>query len=192
MKIFSNIYNKVMHVSRSKYASFILGVVSFFEAIFLPLPPDILLVSMVMSDKTRYIKYFSITLLFSILGGISGYFIGMFCIDLAYKYIVLYGYADSYMQVQTWFSYWGFWIIFVAGFTPIPYKLFTLGAGSFHMSLLPFIVASIISRGLRYGLISCITKIFESRITSSIVKYIDLVGWMTVLIFAVYYYFRWV
>jgi membrane protein YqaA with SNARE-associated domain len=190
MKIFSNIYNKAMRVSRHKYASVILGGVSFIEAIFFPLPPDVLLVSMVLADKSKYFRYFLITLIFSILGGIFGYFLGMFFIDLIYQYIVMYGYEASYMQVHTWFEVWGFWIVFIAGFTPIPYKLFTIGAGSFHMDLLPFVVASVISRGLRFGLISFFTSVFESKFTKVAVKYIDLIGWISVLVLMIYFYFK--
>ncbi len=189
MKIFSKIYSKAMHISESKFATYILGFVSFIESIFFPLPPDILLISMVLANKRKSFRYFTITLVFSILGGITGYFIGMFFIEFVYKYIVMYGYESAYSQVQNWFSEWGFWIVFIAGFTPIPYKIFTIGAGSFQMQLLPFVVASTISRGLRFGLVSFLVSKFEARFTKIAVKYIDLVGWLIVVLLILYFYF---
>ncbi|NQY42258.1 MAG: DedA family protein [Legionellales bacterium] len=190
MKIFSKLYNKAMHISDSKYAVYILAVVSFIESIFFPLPPDVLLISMVLANKSKAFKYFMITLLFSILGGIAGYFVGMFFIEFVYKYIVSYGYESAYIQVQHWFTKWGFWIVFIAGFTPIPYKIFTIGAGSFQMGLFPFIVASVISRGLRFGLVSFLVGKFEAKFTKIAVKYIDLIGWLMVVLLGLYFYIR--
>ena len=112
----------------------------------------------------------------------------MFFIDVVYGYIVSFGYEPSYILVQHWFEEWGFWAVFVAGFTPIPYKIFTISAGAFHMNLVSFIVASFISRGLRFGLVCfCVYK-FESQFTKIASRYIDLIGWISVLILVILYF----
>ena len=189
MNIFSLAYQKILLLSKSKYAQYFLFLISYIEAIFLPFPPDIMLITLIFADKLKWMKFVLITLIGSVLGGIAGYYIGFYCIDLVYPYIIDFGYNDSYLLVQDWFSKGGFWIVFVAGFTPIPYKIFTIGAGAFQMNLPIFILASIVSRGARFGLVGFICRKFESSFTKNFVKYLDLIGWTSVLIILIYFYF---
>ncbi len=188
MRLFSNIFDKVMKLSKAKHAPSILGAFSFLESIIIPIAVDVLLISMVLADKSKALKYFTITIAFSLFGGVFGSCLGMFFIDVVYGYIVSFGYEPSYILVQHWFEEWGFWAVFVAGFTPIPYKIFTISAGAFHMNLVSFIVASFISRGLRFGLVCfCVYK-FESQFTKIASRYIDLIGWISVLILVILYF----
>ena len=188
MKIFSYLYDRVLGISKSKKAPFFLGCLSFFEAIFIPLPPDILLVAMTLADKAKVVKYVSIVLICSVLGGVTGYYLGMFSIDLLYTYIVSFGYESSYLTVQNWFVQWGFWVVFLAGFTPIPYKIFTVGAGAINMALFPFIVASVISRGLRFAMVGFSVYKLEEKFTKVAAKYMDLIGWSVLLLSIILYY----
>lgn len=189
MKLFSFAYNKIIALSKTEQAPYFLGGISFIEAIFLPFPPDIMLATMVLANKKKWLRYCVITLLSSVAGGVLGYFLGLYFIDIIHPYIVTLGYENSYLQVQHWFEAWGFLIVFVAGFTPIPYKLFTIGAGAFAMNLALFVIASMISRGARYALISYIAYRFEEKLTNLLVRYLDYFGWISIILLAGYFYF---
>ena len=188
MRLFSLAYNKIIELSKSDKAAYFLGGISFIEAIFLPFPPDIMLAAMVLAEKRKWFKYCLITLVSSVAGGVLGYLLGLYCIDIIHPYIVSFGYINSYNQVQEWFATWGFWIVFVAGITPIPYKIFTVGAGAFVMNLPLFILASIISRGARYILIGYVAYRFEEKLTNLLVRYLDYCGWIAVALLATYFY----
>ena len=187
MRIFSYIYHHVMSISRHRNASATLALVTFIEAILLPFPPDILLMSMTLADKSKWIRFSNIATIFSVIGGIIGYMLGAFFIDAVYGYVVQFGYQESYQLVQLWFIKWGFWVVFLAGFTPIPYKIFTIASGAFHLNFIVFVVASIISRGARFFLVSYLIYRFEDKFKKFAIKYLDIIGWGTVLIAIVAY-----
>lgn len=183
----SRLYNKAIAYAEHKKAAYWLACLSFIEAIFFPLPPDILLVGMVLSARSKWLRYALIAACFSVLGGIFAYYIGVVFIDLVAEYINYFGYTNSYLQVKLWFQAWGFWAVFIAGFTPVPYKIFTLAAGSFQMSLMDFCIASFISRCLRFALVAYIAQRIGSKINLIGTKYIDPIGWGIILFTIVYY-----
>ena len=149
MRLFSGIYTKVMSWSRHQYATYWLAVVSFTESSFFVIPPDVMLAPMTLAKPEKAWFYASLTTLASVLGGLLGYVIGVFAIEMVEPWLHDLDYFDSYQLAQAWFSKWGFWAIFLAGFTPIPYKIFTIAAGAAAMALVPFIFGSLIGRGLR-------------------------------------------
>ena len=150
MTIFSKLYQKILQWAKHRHAPYYLAGVSFAESSFFPLPPDILLISMGLAKPHRVWHYAALTTLMSVLGGIFGYFIGVFFLHFIFPSIVYFGYLPAYQMVQTWFQHWGFWAIVIAGFAPIPYKVFTVGAGAIRMVFLPFVLASFLGRGLRF------------------------------------------
>ena len=141
--MFSKIFSKIIIWSRTKNSIRILSFISFIEAIFFPLPPDMLLIPMCLASRKKAFHFAAITTFFSVLGGVFGYLIGMFMYDSTYLFMVDLGYQEKILQVKQFFSDWGIWIILLAGFTPIPYKLFTIIAGALSMPFFGFIFALI-------------------------------------------------
>ena len=146
-----------MTFANHKNAPAYLGALSFFEAFIVPIPPDFILIPMSIAAKHKAWFYAFITSLFSVLGGLFGYLIGVFLYESVGLWIVdLYGMQDHFDLIQTWYGEYGIWMIFFAGFLPIPYKVFTIASGVFAMALLPFLVGSIIGRSTRFFLVSAI------------------------------------
>lgn len=141
-------------MARHRHAQYYLAVLSFTESSFFPIPPDAMLAPMSLARPERAWYYATLTTVMSVLGGLAGYLIGWLAFDLIEPALHAAGYWELYLAVREWFDRWGFWAIFIAGFSPIPYKLFTIAAGVISMPLLPFIVASIIGRGGRFYLVA--------------------------------------
>lgn len=182
MKLFSYLYDRMLAWSGHQHARYYLAGVSFAESSFFPIPPDIMLISMGLAKPTRAWHYAVITTLFSVLGGCFGYLLGYFCIHIIEPKILNSAYALSYEQIRQWFNQFGVWIILLAGFTPIPYKLFTITAGIMHMLFLPFVLASIFGRGLRFFLVSGLLVVFGARLEPHIRRWIDWLGWITIIL----------
>ncbi len=187
MKIFSHLYQKVLTWSKSRRAPYFLAGVSFAESSFFPIPPDVMLISMGMVKPQSVWQYALITTFFSVLGGIFGYFIGAYAIHLLLPLIHSVGYYESYQMVQQYFVLYGIAFIFIAGFTPIPYKLFTIAAGSMHMSLIAFILTSVVGRGMRFFLVSGLMYYKGEKIAQHLEKHIEWLGWMVLAIVLVLY-----
>lgn len=184
--MFRYLYDKVLNWSHHRHAPYYLAGVSFAESSFFPIPPDIMLIPMVMSKPEKAWDFAAITTISSILGGILGYLIGYFAFEwLGQPLIQAFGYEEQYHTLVSWFAKYGFIAVVLAGFTPIPYKLFTLAAGATQMALLPFIVGSIVGRGLRFYLVAALIRYLGKRLEPMIVRYMDAIGWGTILVTAV-------
>lgn len=134
-----------------------------------------------MAKPQRAWSYAGITTLFSILGGIFGYFIGaFFFLTVGNKLVETLGYQHEFSQVVAWFKDYGVWAVILAAFTPIPYKIFTIAAGVTGMPLIGFVTGSIVGRGGRFFLVAILAKLFERHILDKILDYIDIIGWVTV------------
>ena len=192
MQIFAPVYDAVIRFSRRKDAPYYLSVLSFVESFILPFPPpDVMLAPMSVAQPRKAMRFASITLFFSVLGGLVGYAIGAFLFDLAEPLIVDWGYQARFDTVMQWFAAWGFWAVLVAGFSPVPYKIFTIAAGVLNLALLPFLLASIIGRGARFFLLAwCLAK-FGPSIEARLIRYIEVVGWAVVvaLLLAIAFYY---
>mgnify|MGYP001172893046 FL=1 len=180
MQIFSPLYRRAMAWSRHRHAPWYLGAVSFTESSFFPLPPDVMLAPMSLANPSRAWRFALLTTLASVVGGLFGYAIGYFAFDLIEPWLRESRYWAAYQTAEVWFEKWGFWAIFVAGFSPIPYKVFTIAAGALSMALLPFTLASIIGRGLRFFLVAGLMKWGGARMEALLHRYIDRLGWATV------------
>lgn len=173
--------------SRDPKAPYFLASVSFMESSFFPIPPDVMLISMGMVKPKSVWQYAFITTVFSVLGGILGYVIGAYAITWILPMIKSMGYYDNYLNVQAYFRDYGIGFVIVAGFTPIPYKLFTIAAGTMNMALLPFIVASIIGRGMRFFLVATVMYYQGEKIEKKLTQHIEKLSWLIVGIFLLGY-----
>lgn len=180
MRIFSPLYERAMRWARHRHAPWYLGGLSFAESSFFPIPPDVMLAPMSLANPARAWWFAGLTTLASVIGGLFGYLIGVFAFDFVAPLIQDAGYWPQYLEARAWFDRWGFWAIFLAGFSPIPYKVFTITAGVISMSLAPFMLASLIGRGARFFLVASLMAWGGERMEGVLRRYIDRVGWITV------------
>jgi membrane protein YqaA with SNARE-associated domain len=178
--LFGKLYDRAMTWARHPHASWYLGALSFAESSFFPVPPDVMLAPMSLSRPGRAWRYAALTTLTSVLGGLLGYLIGLFLFDLVQPLLHRFGYWDAYLLARDWFDRWGFWAIFLAGFSPIPYKVFTISAGAVAMSIGPFVLASLIGRGARFFLVSGLMRWGGETMEKKLRTHVELLGWATV------------
>ena len=182
--MFNNLYKKCLDLAAHKSSKYYLAAVSFIESSFFPIPPDVMVVPMVISKKDDFFKIFLITTIFSVLGGILGYFIGAFFFDIGMQVVTFYGYEDKLISLKNnlinsegfyaWLS-----ILFLAGFTPLPYKVFTIASGLIGFNILVFIIISLISRGLRFFIVSYLSYKFGNLFTKFMEKHGS--KWFTII-----------
>ena len=181
MRIFSPLYDLALKWSRHPHAERYLAGVSFAESSFFPIPPDVLLAPMALARPERWWRLAAITTVTSVLGGLFGYLIGYVAIEAVTPVLHRVGYWQHFETAHDWFERYGFWAIFVAGFTPIPYKVFTIAAGAAHMGLLPFTLGSLVGRGARFLLVAGLVRWGGAPIEHQIRRYIDGIGWATLV-----------
>ena len=196
--MFQTLYKKCLELAAHKSSNFYLGLVSFIESSFFPIPPDAMIIPMVIAKKKEYLKIFLIASIFSVLGGIFGYLIGYFFFDLAMYVIEFYGYQDKVENLKLsmsqgsglllWLS-----ILFLAGFTPLPYKAFTISSGLIAFNLPIFIIVSLISRSLRFFIVAYLSYRFGELFTEYMEKHgskwFTIIGIIIVIIFIIIYLF---
>ncbi len=196
--MFQRLYKKCLELAAHKSSNFYLGLVSFIESSFFPIPPDAMIIPMVIAKKKEYLKIFLIASIFSVLGGIFGYLIGYLFFDLAIYVIEFYGYEDKVENLKlsmsqgsgflTWLS-----ILFLAGFTPLPYKAFTISSGLIAFNLPIFIIVSLISRSLRFFIVAFLSYKFGELFTEYMEKHgskwFTIIGIIIVIIFIIIYLF---
>lgn len=191
MRIFTALYEKMMEYSRHPHAPYYLFGLSFAESSFFPIPPDVMLAPMALAKPDQAWTYATLTTIASVLGGLLGYLIGAVAFNFVHPYIISFGYEQTYQHIETWFNLWGFWIIFIAGFAPIPYKLFTVAAGAMKIALLPFVLGSIVGRGGRFFLVTLVIKLGGVRMEQIVAKYIERISWVVIiLLIAGYWYWH--
>ena len=174
--MFNTLYKKCLILASHKSSKYYLALVSFIESSFFPIPPDVMVIPMVISKKTNFIKIFLIATIFSVLGGLLGYFIGAFFFDIAMQIMSFYGYEEkltslknNLMNNESFYAWIG--ILFLAGFTPLPYKVFTIASGLIGFNILIFILISLISRGLRFFIVSYLSYKFGDLFTEFMDKH---------------------
>ncbi len=185
MKLFSPLYRKALAWSRHPHAPRYLGAMSFAESSFFPVPPDVMLAPMCLASPARAWYFALLTTLASVAGGLFGYAIGYFALDAVLPWLEHSRYWPAYQTAVSWFERWGFAAVFIAGFSPIPYKVFTIAAGALSMALLPFALASIVGRGMRFFLVAGLMAWGGARMEALLHRYVDRVGWATVVLVAV-------
>ncbi len=169
-----------MRAAAHQHAPKALCALSFAESSFFPIPPDVMLAPMALGRPQRALWFAFLCTLFSVLGGVLGYLIGFFAFDLIAEFLQTTRYWETYLETREWFQKWGVWLVFVAGFSPIPYKLFTITAGVMAQPLVLFVIASFIGRGARFFLVAGLLKYLGARIEPLLVRYIEWLGWLFV------------
>jgi membrane protein YqaA with SNARE-associated domain len=188
MRMFSLLYDRVLVWSRHPHAHWYLGALSFAESSFFPIPPDEMLAPMVLARREKAWSFATLTTITSVVGGIAGFAIGMVAIEWVQPALERFGYLDAYQRAQDWFVEYGFWAILAAGFSPIPYKVFTIAAGAMSMMFLPFVAASIVGRGGRFFLVAALIFWGGERFEQNLRRYVDLLGWLFVVLCIVAYF----
>ena len=194
--MFNSLYKKCLHLAAHKSSKYYLAAVSFIESSFFPIPPDVMVIPMVISKKDDFFKIFLISTIFSVLGGILGYFIGAFFFDMGMQIMTFYGYEDKLISLKNnlintegFYAWLG--ILFLAGFTPLPYKVFTIASGLIGFNILIFIVISLISRGLRFFIVSYLSYKFGDLFTLFMKKHgsksFTIIGILIVIIVIIIY-----
>ena len=194
--MFNKLYKKCLELAAHKSSKLYLAIVSFVESSFFPVPPDVMIIPMVISKKNDYIKIFLITTIFSVLGGMLGYFIGAFFFEFGSQIMSFYGYETKLSNIKNnlitsdgfyaWLS-----ILFLAGFTPLPYKVFTIASGLIGFNFFIFIFISLISRGLRFYIVAYLSYKFGDLFTKFMhehgTRWFTIVGILIVIIAVVIY-----
>lgn len=169
------LYDWTMGLAAHRRASWALGVVSFVESSVFPIPPDVLLIPMVLADRQRAWRYALICTITSVLGGLLGYAIGLFLFEqFGEPLLSLYGYSDKFDVFQEKYEEWGAWAVFIAGVTPFPYKVITILSGVAALDPITFVVASVLARGVRFFLIAALLWKFGEPIREFIEKRLQL------------------
>ncbi|GAA6172282.1 YqaA family protein [Colwellia sp. KU-HH00111] len=192
MKLFSAIYEWTLKWAEHKFAPAMLALLTFAESVFFPIPPDVLLAPMVLAKPQKAWRLASLTTIASILGGCVGYMLGYLMFEPWIQPLITeFGYQARFDTAMVWFGKWGVWVVFIAGFSPIPYKLFTVSAGFLQMAFLPFLIASTVGRGLRFFLVAGIIQWGGSAMEQKLRQWVDVLGWLLViLILCAYFIFR--
>ncbi len=180
-------YDKTMQWSRHRFATFWLCLVSFIEAIFFPIPPDVMLIPMSMSKPQSALKFAFYTALASAVGGMIGYGLGYYAFDYVQEYIVKLGYQSQWDKAISWFEQWGILVVFVAGFSPIPYKIFTIASGVMQMAFLPFVLTAFISRFARFLVVAKLAAWGGEKFAAKLRRSIELIGWSVVVLAVIVY-----
>ena len=189
--MFNNLYKKSLNLAAHKSSKYYLAFVSFIESSFFPIPPDIMVIPMVISKKKEFFKIFLIATIFSVLGGILGYLIGAFFFDIGMQIMNFYGYENKFILIKNnlinnegFYAWLG--ILCLAGFTPLPYKVFTIASGLIGFNIIIFIIVSLISRGLRFFLISYLSykfgDLFNQFMDEHGSKWFTIIGILIVII----------
>jgi membrane protein YqaA with SNARE-associated domain len=187
MRLFGPLYDRVLAWAAHKHAPRYLGALSFAESSFFPVPPDVMLAPMTLARPEAAARLALLTTIASVLGGIAGYAIGYFAMDLAEPWMREAGYWEGYLEVRHWFERWGFWAVLAAGFSPIPYKLFTIAAGTLAMFLPAFVAASVVGRGARFFLVAYLVRWGGPAVERRLRTHVEILGWTFVVLLAIAY-----
>ena len=194
--MFKQLYQKTLKLAAHKSAKFYLALISFIESSFFPIPPDIMIVPMVIAKKVDYIKIFVIATLFSTLGGLFGYFIGSSFIDMAMKVVEFYNYENKVLDLKSNLSsgtglYVWLATLFLAGFTPLPFKVFTITSGIISFNLFIFFFICLLARGLRFFIVAYLSfkfgEIFSKFMEKEAAKWFTVIGLIIVTISGIIY-----
>ena len=182
----AQIYDRLLVLVSSRQAPAYLGGLSFSEAVILPIPPDFLLIPMVLAQRSKAWYFAALTTITSVLGGLAGYLIGVFLYDSVGVWLIeLYGLEEYFQTLNTWYDEYGIWMVLISGFLPIPYKVFTIASGVFAMAAIPFIIGSVIGRGARFFAVSAICYWAGDSVHYIMQRYAAPIGWLLTILVVV-------
>jgi len=194
--MFTQLYNKCLKLAAHKYSNYFLAIVSFLESSFFPIPPDVMIAPMAIAKKNDFFKIFLVATIFSVLGGMAGYMLGAYFFDFAMNIVEFYNYEEKVIDLKNTLTqgdgfYTWLGILFLAGFTPLPYKVFTIVSGLISFNFAIFILISLISRGLRFFIVSYLSSKFGDTFTEFMNRYgqrwFTIIGILIVILAAIFY-----
>lgn len=186
MRVFNRLYHWTLDKAKHRHAPAYLGALSFAESSFFPIPPDTLLLPMTLAKPDKAWYFALITSLASVLGGVFGYLLGHFFWEVLEPVLLSYGYEEQILRVSSLFQDYGLWIVLLAGFTPLPYKLFTLVSGMMGLHFLTFVVASLLGRTPRFFLVAAAGKLLGIKASDWLDRYVERIGYCTLLLVIVF------
>jgi membrane protein YqaA with SNARE-associated domain len=178
MKLFEPLYVRAMQWARHRHATALLALLSFFEAIIFPIPPEVMLAPMCLAQPKRGWYFATVSLLGSMVGMFVAYAIGYYAIELVMPLLERLGYAVEFEDVKRQAAENGFWLLLIAGFTPVPFKIFTLASGAVGMPMLPFVAGAMIGRGKRVYLVAAAIRLGGARAEAVLHRYAERIGWL--------------
>lgn len=181
MRLFGPLYDRVLRWSAHPHAPAYLAAMSAAESVIFPIPPDVMLAPMTLAKPHRWLWFGLLCTIASVLGGLLGYVLGHYALEAVMPWIERAGHADTFARIHALFARYGFWIVFVAGFTPIPYKIFTIASGAAGMALLPFVVGSLVGRGGRFLLVAGLIRLGGAPFERLLRRFVEPLGWLMVL-----------
>ena len=175
--MFRKLYNWVLHWAETPYGAWALFLLAFAESSFFPIPPDPLLIALAIARPKAALKFALVCSIGSVLGGCFGYLIGwQFMATAGDRLVALYGLTEKVAYIEAMFNQYDAWAVAIAGFTPIPYKVFTISAGAFKINFPVFVIASTISRSARFFIVGGLIRVFGDKIQAFIEKYFDILA----------------
>ena len=184
MSLFQPMFDRAIIWARHPRAPWLLALLSFIEAIFFPVPPELMLVPMCVAKPRSAFFYAGISLLGSMFGMFVGYAIGYYAIEMAMPFVEKMGYAAQFEEIKQQAADNGFWLLLIAGFTPVPFKIFTLASGAVGMPLLPFFLGAAIGRGKRVFLVAGAIRLGGEKAEATLRKHIEPIGWGALVLLA--------
>jgi len=185
--LFGKLYDKTMQMARHQHAERYLAGISVIESIFFPVPTALMVAPMAVARPERAIQIALIATVTSAFGGLFGYALGFYAMHLVEPILQSANYWDKYLTARDWFVEWGFWAVVIAGFTPVPFKVFTIAAGAMNMALIPFIAAALVGRAGHFFMVSLLMAWAGPRLEPTVRKYIEWISWGTLLLAVVLY-----
>ncbi|MGD9584157.1 MAG: YqaA family protein [Lysobacterales bacterium] len=190
MRLFAPLYERALRWSAHRQAPRLLGLLSFSEAIFFPVPPETMLAPMTLAAPRHWALFAGISLFWSTLGALVGYAIGHFAADALQPLMLQFGYGERFAEIERMAAEQGFWLLLIGGFTPVPFKLLTLASGAVSMPMLPFLAGAIVGRGKRVFLVAGLIRIGGERAEAWLRAHVEHLG-MLVLMLIVLLFLAW-
>jgi membrane protein YqaA with SNARE-associated domain len=184
MRLFAPLYERILRWAAHRHAERYLAGLSAAESVVFPIPPDVMLAPMTLAMPQRWFRYALVCTVASVLGGLLGYLLGHYALEAVLPWLERAGKLDTFHHIQTLFVRYGFWIVFVAGFTPIPYKVFTIASGAASIGLIPFTLGSLVGRGGRFFLVAGLIRLGGARMEGMLRTYVEWLGWLVIVLVA--------
>ena len=189
--LFTRSYDAIMSWAKTKHAVSILSAVSFVESFIFPIPPDLFLIPLSISNPRKAYYFAMLTTIFSVFGGVIGYLVGVYFSELFLSTLGWMFDEESVELTIKWMTEWGVMVVLISGFSPIPYKIFTVASGVTGLAFIPFLIASFVGRGMRFFLIGFIVSTGGDNLEKKLRKYSEVIGWTGLLILSVYVLFTY-
>jgi membrane protein YqaA with SNARE-associated domain len=184
MRLFGPLYERALGWARHRHAPTYLAALSASESVIFPIPPDVMLAPMALAQPRRWWRFALLCTLASVAGGVLGYALGHFALEAIWPWMVRMGWDDTFHRIQDLFVRYGFWFVFVAAFTPIPYKVFTIASGATGVAWPAFLLGSFIGRGARFFLVAGLVAWGGARLEDGLRRYVEWLGWLMVVLVA--------